>query len=351
MILADFGADVLNIRRPDPSWVDPADGMARGKCILTIDLRQAEGRDIAARLARRADVLLESYRPGAMERLGLGPDELIKANPRLVYARLTGWGQSGPYANRAGHDLNYLAIAGALGVSGDESPSAPPALLGDLANGSYLAVMGIVMALLQREKNGQGQVIDAAIVDGAAYMLTPLFGERASGRWGGERGTHILSGNAPFYGVFACSDGRWFSVGAIEPKFYDAFLSVLGFDDVSRALEDQMDREAWPALKARVAGRFRTRSRDEWTAAFGKVDACGAPVLEVEELPHDAQLASRGTVVSHGGRLCAAPAPRLGGGHMPNITGPNRMLDSVLRDYELDQDLVAKAIASGTLTI
>jgi alpha-methylacyl-CoA racemase len=244
-----------------------------------------------------------------MERRGLGPDALLARNPRLVYTRLTGWGQSGPYAARAGHDINYLAISGALGVTGVDQPVAPPALLGDLASGSFLAALGTVLALFERERTGAGQVVDAAIVDGAALLLSAAFGERASGMWKGGRGTHVLSGAAPFYGVYRCADDGWFSVGAIEPQFYAALVDLLGLDDMG----EQWDETRWPERRGRVAAAFIAKRRDEWTAAFAAVDACGAPVLDVDELATDPHLSDRLTVLDKDGRLQAAPAPRLSG--------------------------------------
>jgi alpha-methylacyl-CoA racemase len=310
MILADFGADVIEVLRPDRAGPDPAAFLRRGKQTITVDLRHDDGPAVLARMVDHADVLLEGNRPGAMERRGLGPDDLLARNPRLVYTRLTGWGQTGPYAQRAGHDVNYLAISGALGVTGRDEPVAPPALLGDLASGSLLAALGTVMALFERERTGAGQVVDAAIVDGAALLLSAAFGELASGMWKGGRGTHVLSGAAPFYGVYRCADGGWFSVGAIEPQFYAAFVGVLGVEDLA---DGQWDEASWPARRGRVAEVFATRTRDEWAVAFDAADACGAPVLDVDELPHDPHLAARGTVLDFEGRLHASPAPRLSG--------------------------------------
>jgi alpha-methylacyl-CoA racemase len=308
MILADFGADVVEVVRPDRRGPDPAAFLRRGKQTIAVDLRDADAPEVVARMACHVDVLLEGNRPGAMERRGLGPDDLLARNPRLVYTRLTGWGQTGPYAQRAGHDINYLAISGALGATGVDTPVAPPALLGDLAAGSLLAALGTVLALFERQTTGAGQVVDAAIVDGAALLLSAAFGERASGFWAGGRGTHVLSGAAPFYGVYRCADGGWFSVGAIEPQFYGAFVTILGLDDLA---PDQWDRSQWPARRARVAEVFAGRPRDEWTKAFTLTDACGAPVLEIDELAADPHLAARHTVLDLDGRLQAAPAPRL----------------------------------------
>ena len=350
MMLADFGAAILSLRRPGGFAMDPSLGLARGKDVLQIDLSGEHGRALAASLARNVDVVLEGFRPGVMERLGLGPEPLMAANPRLVYARLTGWGQDGAYAQQAGHDINYLAISGALGVCGLEHPVAPPALLGDLANGSYLAVTGIVMALLQRATTGAGQVVDIAIADGAAYMLSAMFAERKLGFWSGRPADHILSGNAPFYGTYRCADGGWFAIGAIETKFYDAVLDVLGFADVSRRVEDQMDQESWPSLRSRFTARFLERSRAEWVEAFAGRDACATPVLAFDELADDPHLASRGTVTSSRTGLTAAPAPRFGGqaGEVdPDVEGHRRPVGDVLRDFGVAEESIAAALAAG----
>jgi alpha-methylacyl-CoA racemase len=311
MMLADFGASVLSVRRPDPMPVDPSAAMSRGKDSIGLDLRSPDGARAVQRLAMSADVLVEGFRPGVMERRGLGPAELLAANPRLIYARLTGWGQTGPYAKRAGHDINYLAISGALGLHGEGRPIPPPGLLGDLANGSYTMVIGVLLALFERQTTGLGQVIDAAIVDGAAYMLTPMFGECALGFWDGDPKHHMLLGSAPFYGSYACADGRWFSVGAIEQKFYSSMLHVLGLDDVDTSAAAQMDHTHWPALRARIAAAFLTRAQSEWTALFEDAEACGTPVLAADELCVDPHLTDRGVVQATGHGLSAAPSPRL----------------------------------------
>jgi len=308
MVLADFGADVIHVRRPGASGPDPSAFLRRGKRELVIDLRHGAGPDVVARMADRVDVLLEGNRPGAMERRGLGPDVLLERNPRLVYTRLTGWGQTGPYAQRAGHDINYLAISGALGAIGTSEPVPPLALLGDLASGSLSAALGTVLALFERERTGRGQVVDAAIVDGAVLLLSAAFGERASGMWVGGRGTHVLSGAAPFYGVYECADGGWFAVGAIEPQFYAPMLEVLGVDADPTM---QWDVETWPTLRAELAAVFRTRARDDWTVAFAAVDACGSPVLEIDEVDADPHVAARGSVRRNGDWFDTAPAPRM----------------------------------------
>jgi len=343
MMLADFGANVLSIRRPDPLPFDPAAAMARGKKSIGLDLRNLEGQAVARRLAANSDVLVEGFRPGVTERLGLGPETLMEINPRLIYARLTGWGQTGPYSLRAGHDINYLAISGALGTIGETAPVAPPALLGDLANGSYPLVMGVLFALYEREKTGRGQVVDAAITDGAAYMLTGMFGERALGLWDGDKSHHLLSGAAPFYGVYVCADGRFFSVGAIEQKFYASMLNVLGLTDVEPSVTAQMDFSKWPALKQRIALAFKTRSQAEWTALFAEAEACGAPVLDFDELLVNPHLMERRTVQTSGAAKAAAPAPRLSN-HPDLVTDLAQPIDASANDLLADAGFSAAEV-------
>lgn len=310
MLLADFGADVVTVERPgDRMSFDPAQALSRGKRSAVVDLRSPRGAEVIARLADHTDVLLESNRPGTMERRGLGPDVLCERNSRLIYARLTGWGQDGPYRSRAGHDINYTAVAGTLGVVGGHAPVPPLALVGDLAGGSLMTALGIVMALFERGVTGLGQVVDGAIADGSALLNLTNLAELNSGIWAG-RGKHILSGAAPFYTTYACSDDRYFAIGAIESKFYAQFLTALGLADVE--LSTQMDPLRWPDLRERIAAVFATKPRSHWTAVFAEVDGCGTPVLELDELVDDPHLQARGTVVKMAdGTVTAAPAPRL----------------------------------------
>ncbi len=347
MILADFGADVIEIRRPQRAEADAADHFARGKKSLTVDLASPGGPELVARLADAADVFLEGYRPGAMERRGLGPDDLMRRNPRLVYARLTGWGQDGPYAQTAGHDINYVAIAGvlgAIGVPGDDRPAVPLNLIGDLAGGSMSVVLGIVMALLARTKTGSGQIVDAAMVDGAAYLLSSQLAGAAAGQWSG-RGTGMLSGAAPFYGVYRCADDGWMSLGAIEARFYREALRKLGIDP---ALADtQHDRSDWPRARAIVAAAFRSRTRDHWAGVLSGSDACAYPVLEPDEVAGDSHVAARHTVNVSG---LVAPAPRLSGtpgraGQPVNRTSTHALLRSRgLTDHEIEELRVSGAL-------
>jgi alpha-methylacyl-CoA racemase len=341
MVLADFGAEVIEIRRPVPGEVDAADQFVRGKDQLTIDLRAPGGAELIARLTDTADVFLESYRPGTMERRGLGPAELMERNPRLVYTRLTGWGQDGPYAPRAGHDINYVAIGGPLGAVGFDTPVPAMNLLGDFASGSFPAVLGTVLALLARERTGRGQVVDAGMVDGAAYLLFAQFCELGRGEWQG-RGTGLLSGVAPFYGVYQCADGQWMSVGAIERKFYAQLLDGLGLG--RELLDRQHDRAHWPAARAAIAEVFATRPRDHWAAMFAGTDACAYPVLELAETASDAHVTARGSVqMDDEGRPNVRPAPRLS--ETPGIAGEPRRID---RTAQCDL-LTSRGIAAGDI--
>lgn len=307
MLLADFGAEVVSIEPMVEPEFDVASFFNRGKRSVLIDLRRPDGVEIVARLADSADVFIEGSRPGTMERRGLGPDVLLARNPRLVYTRLTGWGQDGPYAHQAGHDIDFLAISGALGAIGSDAPVPPLNLVGDFAGGSLMATLGTLLALFERARSGRGQVVDSAIVDGAALLLSAQLGEFNTGRWGGRHGS-LLGGSAPFYTVYRCADDRWLAVGAIEAKFYDQFLDRLGVKADQRS---QFDARSWGPLREQLLGIFLTQPRQHWLDLFGGGDCCAFPVLEIEELEHDAHLAYRATVVRRDGRLEAAPAPRL----------------------------------------
>jgi alpha-methylacyl-CoA racemase len=351
MLLADFGADVITVERPGiPHPFDPARSLSRGKRSVVLNMRAPRGPEVIARLADTADVLLESNRPGTMERRGLGPDVLCERNPKLIYTRLTGWGQDGPYRDRAGHDINYAAIAGTLGVIGDEQPVPPLAMLGDLAGGSLFAALGIVMALYERTVTGRGQVIDAAITDGSALLNLTNLAEFNAGIWAG-RGRHILSGTAPFYGPYACADGRFFAVGAIEPKFYANFLSALGVDGVE--LSQQLNPAKWTELRGRIAAVFATKPRAHWTSVFADIDGCGAPVLELDELADDPHLRARSTLVTEpDGSVTASPAPRLS--RTPGRRGPTAKASGadtrdILREAGFGYDEVNSLISEGTI--
>lgn len=321
MILADLGADVVRIPRPSGGLTfgprDASNPVLRGRRNVAADLKDPAARETVLRLVERADVLLEGFRPGVTERLGVGPQECHARNPRLVYARVTGWGQHGPLAGAVGHDINYIGLTGLLHAIGrpGERPVPPLNLVGDYGGGSMLLVIGVLAAAWQARATGVGPVVDAAMVDGAATLGQLLWGLLHIGQWRDERGANLLDGAAPFYDTYACADGRYVAVGALEPKFYAALLAGLGLAD--EPLPDQHDRAGWPTLRARFAEVFATRSRDEWAEAFAGTDACVTPVLSFAEAPHHPHLATRGTVVRHDGVFQAAPAPRFGGRSAP----------------------------------
>jgi alpha-methylacyl-CoA racemase len=316
MILADFGAEVVIVDRPTkgmpeiPNVMDQ-NPLDRGKRSIRINLKTAEGLGILRRMIHGSDVLIEPYRPGVMEGLGLGPREALALNPRLVYARLTGWGQEGPYARLAGHDINYIALSGALSLfrRKGERPLPPGNLLGDFAGGGMLCSLGILLALFEREKSGEGQVVDAAMVDGATHLLTYFFGLVAHGLMTPDSGANMPDGGAPYYQTYETADGKFMAVGAIEARFYDLLIEGLGLDPSS--LPPQNDQARWPELTARFAEVFRTRTRDEWTATFEGKDACVAPVLELHEVNLHAHNRMRRLITTLDGISQPAPAPRL----------------------------------------
>ncbi|RMD83161.1 MAG: CoA transferase [Candidatus Dadabacteria bacterium] len=315
MLLADFGAEVIRVDRSPTagSRFDAVrDYLARGKKSIGINLKAPEGVNVLLRLLDTSDVLIDPFRPGVLERVGLGPEVVCNRNERLIYARLTGWGQSGPYARMAGHDINYIALSGALSVIGrrGQPPTPPVNLLGDFAGGGMLCALGICLALIERNRSGRGQVIDAAMVDGAANIATFLFGMAQAGLWSSQRGTNLLDTGAPFYDTYETADGKFVAVGAIEPQFYAALLEGLGLD--ADSIPHQMDRGAWAQTREVFAERFRQRTRQEWSEVFDGTDACVAPVLELEEAADHPHNRSRATFVPgpQGSRL-PAPAPRL----------------------------------------
>jgi alpha-methylacyl-CoA racemase len=317
MMLADMGADVVRVDRAEKvSGGDPAqppiDLLGRGRRSVGVDLKHPEGAEVVLRLAEHSDVLIEGFRPGVMERLGIGPDQCMARNPRLVYGRMTGWGQEGPYAHAAGHDINYIALAGALDPIGraGESPVPPLNLVGDFGGGGMLMAYGVVCALLEAGRSGQGQVVDAAMVDGSAVLTTFIHSLRAIGMWLDERGTNLLDTGAHFYDVYETADNRHISVGSIEPQFYAELRRLAGLD--ADEFAGQMDRSQWPALKERVAAVFRTKTRDEWCALMEGTDVCFAPVLTMAEAPDHPHNRERETFVEVAGVTQPAPAPRFG---------------------------------------
>lgn len=311
MLLADLGAEVLRLDRTESagSGGSPADINARGRRSVAVNLKSPEGVDTVLRLADRADALFEGFRPGVMERLGLGPDVCLERNPRLVYGRMTGWGQDGPLAKVAGHDINYISIAGALfhmGRSG-QPPTPPLNLVGDFGGGGLLLAYGIVCALLERERSGKGQVVDAAMVDGAATLMGVFFGARHGGFWVDQRGANMLDSGAHFYDAYETRDGKFIAIGSIEPQFYALLLQHTG---ISADELPQWDRERWPELKEKLAAVFRTKTRDEWCAIMDGTDVCFSPVLTMGEAPEHPHNKARGTFVDFHGVMQPAPAPR-----------------------------------------
>ncbi|MGW0911141.1 CaiB/BaiF CoA transferase family protein [Streptomyces sp. NPDC002784] len=340
MLLADLGADVVRVDRPGgPALaIDPAyDVTNRNKRSVIVDLKAPDGPARVLDLAARADVLIEGFRPGVAERLGVGPDACRARNPRLVYGRMTGWGQDGPLAQRAGHDIAYIARTGTLGMIGapGEPPPAPANLLGDYAGGSLYLVVGVLAALHHARATGTGQVVDAAIVDGTAHLSAMIHGMLAAGGWQDRRAANLLDGGCPYYGTYETADGAYMAVGALEPQFYDTFLDLLGLEGYADA---RRDWTRWGELRTAVTARFRTRTRAEWTDVFAGSDACVAPVLSLTEAPHDPHLAARGTFTDHGGITQPAPAPRFSATPTAVRSGPARPggdTADVARDWDV----------------
>ncbi|BCX68923.1 CaiB/BaiF CoA transferase family protein [Pseudomonas izuensis] len=351
MLLADMGAEVIRIDRLVSGFLN-GDGsvISRGRRSLAIDPRKPGSIDVLLQLIEGADVLIEGFRPGVMERLGLGPEPCLQRNPRLVYGRMTGWGQTGPLAPVAGHDLNYLAITGALHAMGhaDREPTPPLHLAGDMGGGAMFLAFGIVSALLEAQKSGKGQVVDAAICDGAALLSTMYYEFKQSGEWRG-RGENIFDGGAPFYGCYACADGGFVSIGSIEPQFYRLLMQLCQIDDP--AFERQWDRRQWPALRSKLEAMFLTRTRDQWCELLDGTDVCFAPVLDFNEALEHPHHRARGTFMQTDGVTHPAPAPRLS--RTPATAGSvvkngEHTLD-ILRELGLDAARIGELRAAGAI--
>jgi len=315
MLLADMGADVLRIDRAEDAALGVAletkySLLSRGRKSVAIDLKKPEGVTAAMKLIEKADALLEGFRPQVMERLGLGPDECLKRNPRLIYGRMTGWGQEGPLAHAAGHDINYIALSGVLASIGrkGEAPVPPLNLVGDFGGGGLYLALGVVAGLLEAQKSGEGQVVDSAMVDGAASLLTAIYGMHASGMWSDKRGENILDTGAHFYDVYETKDGQYVSIGSIEAKFYAELLKRSGLE--GQEMPRQMDRKAWPDLKEKFSALFKAKTRDEWCKIMEGSDICFAPVLSMAEAPNHPHNQLRGTFVEVEGVVQPGPAPR-----------------------------------------
>jgi alpha-methylacyl-CoA racemase len=353
MLLADMGADVVRVERPGPpaSSVPPdKDVLRRNRRSIIVDLQHPDGVSMVLSMAARADVLLEGFRPGVTERLGLGPDDCWAVNPRLVYGRMTGWGQSGPLAPTAGHDIDYIAVTGALAAIGraGEGPVPPVNLVGDFGGGSTFLVIGVLAALWEAARSGQGQVVDAAIVDGASSLTALLHGLMAAGQWTDQRGLNFLDTGAPWYDTYQTADGEWMAVGALELKFYAEFTRLLGLSDDVAAFRN--DSSMWPQLREAIAQAFSSRTRADWTAVFEATDACVAPVLSLTEAARHPHLAARDTFIDVGGVTQPAPAPRFSRTVAPTPTPPPAVgadTVDVLRDWGIAD--VDRLIADGAV--
>lgn len=312
MLLADLGASVVRVERKGmTAFIEPRfDILNRGKQIVALDLKKQDAVQTVLTLVEKADALVEGFRPGVMERLGLGPEICLARNRRLVYGRMTGWGQEGPLAQAAGHDLNYIALSGVLhAIGAKDGPPVPPLnLVGDFGGGGLLLALGVVCALLETQRSGQGQVVDTAMTDGAALQMAMTYSLLAAGRWRDERGVNVLDGGAHFYGTYECADGRWLAVGPIEAPFYRLFLEKCGITDP--AFNEQLNTECWPELKQKLAAIFKTRSRAAWCELLEGTDACVAPVLSLTEAPQHPHNRARGTFIEQDGIMQPAPAPR-----------------------------------------
>jgi alpha-methylacyl-CoA racemase len=358
MMLTDAGADVVRIDRSERAIYPPnqephVDLMNRGRRSVAVDLKHPDGVALVLQLVERADGLMEGFRPGVAERLGLGPDQCLARNPKLVYGRMTGWGQDGPMATAAGHDIDYIALAGVLDPIGraGERPVPPLNLVGDFGGGGMLLAFGMLAAILHAGRTGEGQVVDAAMVDGAAALMTLTYTLLATGMWKEERGTNLLDTGAPFYEVYETSDGGYMAVGAIEPQFYAELIKLTGLAEED--LPEQMDRDEWPKMKERFAAVFATKTRDEWTSIFEGTDACVAPVLSMTEAPDHPHNARRGTFCEVAGVLQPAPAPRFSATPSsirwppPN---PGQRADEALSDWGVSDAEIAKLRGSGAIT-
>lgn len=311
MLLSDMGARVIRVDRRHHAADDASNLVRRNRDSIVLDLKHPSALEIAQALVDISDVLIEAYRPGVMERLGLGPEEVHAQNPAVVYGRLTGWGQDGPLAATAGHDITYLALTGALHPMGpaDRPPTPPMNYVADMGAGAMLLVVGILAALHERQHSGLGQVVDAAMVDGVGLLASSMLRALADGSWSNRRGTNVIDGGAPFYTTYECADGEFVAVGAIEPAFYQTFVELLGLD--IEALPDQMDRSHWPETTAAFQEALMTRTRAEWAEVFRGSDACVAPVMRPDEAPHHPHMRARSAFFDHGGAWHPSPAPKL----------------------------------------
>jgi alpha-methylacyl-CoA racemase len=355
MVLADLGAEVLRLERPTGRSVrlvdDRFDVVGRGRSSVAVDMKADGAPDLVASLATRAHVFLEGFRPGVCERLGIGPESLLAANPTLVYARITGWGQEGPRARLGGHDINYIAVTGALAAIGERGrrPMPPLNLVGDFGGGGMFALTGILAALVSAQRTGVGQVVDVAMVDGVATLLATAHGYRSAGATSEERESNFMDGGSPHYRTYECADGGYVAVGAVEPAFFRALVETLRVDV---AVEDQLDRQLWPHITSELERAFRTRTRDEWAGVFAEVDACVSPVLTLDEAAGDPQVAARGTILERDGVTQPAVAPRFSAtpGHLgrpPRPAGADTR--AALTRWGIDDNEVELLLRRGTV--
>jgi alpha-methylacyl-CoA racemase len=357
MVLSDMGAEVLRVVRTTSVGVDrsrnPAtDVLARGRRSIAIDLKHPRGAETLLRLVERADVLTEGFRPGVAERLGIGPDACLVRNPRLVYARMTGWGQNGPIARSAGHDINYIALAGVLHAIGrnGQAPVPPLNLVGDFGGGGLLLAFGIVCALLERSQSGQGQVIDAAMIDGAALLMAAVHGARHAGSWREERGSNTLDSGAPYYDTYETADGKYVAIGSLEPQFYAELLRLTGLE--GELVLDRGNRNVWPGLRDRMAAVFLTKTREEWCAIMEGSDVCFAPVLSMSEAYVHPQNVARNTFIEVAGVMQPAPAPRFSRS-VPEVSRPpahpGQHTEEALHDWGLSQTDIRSLHSAGAI--
>ncbi len=356
MMLADMGAEVIRVDRAGSVGGDPSkpnlEILNRGRRSIGVDLKSPDGVETVLALVEQADALIEGFRPGVAERLGIGPDVCLARNPKLVYGRMTGWGQDGPYAQAAGHDINYISLGGALAHFGraGTKPTPPINVVGDFGGGGMLLAFGVACALVEAGRSGEGQVIDAAMVDGSAILMTMMWGFQALGIWGAF-GTNVLDTGAPFYDTYETSDGKFISLGSLEPQFYAELLTRLEITDEVDAAR-QMDQTSWPELRDKLTALFKTKTRDEWCAVLEMTDACFAPVLTMPEAAEHPHMKARGTIVEEYGLPQPAPAPRFSrtpGAIARPPAWPGQHTDEVLADWGFSADRIAKLHESGAI--
>ena len=353
MVLADLGAEVIRVDRASAKGTGSRqEASNRGKKSIAVDLKSKEGVEIVLKLAQESDAIFEGFRPGVMERLGLGPEECMELNESLVYGRMTGWGQDGPLANAAGHDINYISLSGALAAIGRPgSPPVPPLnLIGDFGGGGMLLALGLVSALLESKQSGKGQVVDAAMTDGSALLMTMIYTMQSSGFWKDSMGSNMLDGGAHFYDTYECSDGKFISLGSIEPQFYKLLCDLAGFDN--NLSSDQMSRDSWPEKKKAVKEIILTKTREEWCQIMEGTDVCFAPVLSMEEAPNHPHNKARKTFIELEGATQPAPAPRFSRTNpevqsSPSLVGEHT--DEILQSLNLSVDEIEKLKTSGSV--